>query len=236
VEKLIYLLWKRPQENAQDWSARLRGPIADGLLKDGAKSVQVDAVDDAVAAGAGLRLESRPVPDGLVMLWMDTANRRQACEQRLAASSARIAGYLVTESRVKDQPPVTVAEGERSWGFSLIGFLQRPPRLTNDEWLKIWLGSHTAVAIETQPTFRYVQNVVTRRLTEDAPVLDALVEEGFPVQALNDPAAFYDAVGNPQKHEANHARMMESCYRFIDFDRIDSLPMSEFMVKRLAVA
>jgi hypothetical protein len=234
VEKLIYLLWKRPEENTQGWSAALRGPVAAGLLQDGAKSVQIDLVDDAVAAGAGLRLESRPVPDGLVMLWMDTANRRQAVERRLAEAHARIAGYLVTESRIKDEPPVPVAAGERSWGFSLIGFLQRPPRLTNDEWLKIWLGSHTAVAVETQPTFRYVQNVITRRLTDDAPVLDALVEEGFSVEALNDPAAFYDAVANPEKHRINHARMMESCNRFIDFDRIDSLPMSEFMVKRPA--
>ncbi len=235
MEKLIYLLWRDPAESVDDWSARLRGPLAETLLAAGARSLQLNFVDGDVAAGEGLRLVSRPVPDGMAMLWLDTANRRDAVERILGGNHHRIAGYLVTESLVKDAPPQTVVEGARSPGFSLIGFLQRPSHLSATEWLTIWLGSHTTVAVETQPTFRYIQNVVTRALTEDAPVLDAIVEEGFPTAALSDPAAFYDAVGDAAKHAANHARMMESCHRFIDFNRIDSLPASEYVVRKLRV-
>jgi hypothetical protein len=230
MEKLIYTLWKNPSESGADWAARLRGQLGAKLVDAGAWTLQVDVVDDFVAGGTGLRLESRPVPDGFVAFWMDSANFRADAERILAESHERIAGYLVTESLIKNDTPPTPA-GSRSFGFSLIGFLQRPDWLERADWLKIWLGSHTPVAVETQPTFRYVQNVVTRLLTEDAPPLDALVEEGFPAAALSDPAAFYDAVGDDEKHRRNHQLMMESCQRFIDFARIDSLPMSEFMVK-----
>ena len=232
MEKLIYTLWRNPGESAADWSAHLRGPLGASLIAAGARSLQVDVVDDFVASGAGLRLESRPVPDGFVACWMDSANIRAPAEAILHESHARIAGYLVTESLIKNDTPPTPA-GARSFGFSLIGFLQRPDWLAREDWLRIWLGSHTQVAVDTQPTFRYVQNVVTRMLTEDAPPLDALVEEGFPAAALSNPAAFYDAVDDEEKHRRNHQAMMDSCHRFIDFARIDSLPMSEFMVKGL---
>lgn len=235
MEKLVYLLWKKPAESLPQWSARLRGPLADAILERGALSLQVNLVDDAVAAGEGLRLTSRRVPDGLAIFWLDTANRRADCERLLRDDHLHVAGYLVTESRIKDEPPEIAPDGARSWGFSLIGMLQRPPRLSEQDWLRIWLDSHTTVAVETQPTFRYVQNVVVRALTEDAPALHAIVEEGFPAAALTDPAAFYDAVGDDAKHRANHARMMESCNRFIDFDRIDSLPTSEYFVRKLTL-
>ena len=230
MEKLIYTLWQKPGESTADWSARLRGPLGEALLAAGARSLQVNVVDDFVASGAGLRLEARPAPDGFVAFWMNSANFRGEAERILAEAHARIAGYLVTESLIKNDTPPS-PPGSRSFGFSLIGFLQRPDWLGRAEWLRIWLGSHTQVAVETQPTFRYVQNVIARALTDDAPALDALVEEGFPAEALTSPAAFYDAVGDDEKHRVNHQRMMDSCHRFIDFAKIDSLPMSEFMVK-----
>lgn len=233
MEKLFYLLWKSPAETISQWSARVRGSLAQTVLARGALSFQANLVDDDVSAGAGLRLLNRAVPDGLVSVWVESANLRAGIEFALRDGHARIAGYLVTESTMKDRAPASADSRSRSAGFSLIGMLQRPPRLTEQEWLRIWLGSHTQVAIETQPTFRYVQNVVTRALTEDAPELHAIVEEGFPTAALTDPAAFYDAVDDAEKHAANHRRMMESCHRFIDFDRIDSMPTSEYLVQPL---
>jgi len=230
MEKLFYTLWKNPDEGASDWSDRLRGSLGRELAANGAQSLQVDIVDDAVADGAALRLISRPVPDGFVAFWMDSANDRAGCERLLRTTHRQIAGYLVTESRIKEDPSRRGADGGRSFGFSLIGFLQRPAWLTEPQWLDIWLGSHTGVAVETQSTFRYVQNVVARRLTEDAPELAAIVEEGFPSAALTSQAAFYDAVGDEEKLARNHGRMMDSCHRFIDFKRLDSLPMSEYVI------
>jgi hypothetical protein len=229
VEKLIYLLWKKPGLATAEWRDEMRTVAGSALIGLGAQRVQFNCADDAVAAGDALRIISREPPDGLLLFWLPTANIRDRCEALLREHAEKIAGYLVTESCIKSGVDHCVT-GERTAGFSLIGFLQRPARLSEKEWLHWWLGCHTQVAVDTQSTFRYVQNVVTRTLTDDAPALDALVEEGFPAAALTSPHAFYDAVGDEQKYQRNLQLMMDSCHRFIDFDRIDSMPMSEYFV------
>ena len=229
MEKLIYLLWNRADRPVEAWRSAMLNLAGGRLVEAGARGLQFNLVDSDVARGTGLRIVTQPPPDGFVAFWLPTANRRAAAESILADSHARIAGYLVSESTIL--PGVgRRGPGRRSDGFSLIGFLQRPSRLTKPEWLKIWLGSHTDVAVETQSTFRYIQNVVTRRLTDDPPPLDALVEEGFPTEALDSPQAFYDAVGDEAKYRHHLKRMMDSCHRFIDFDRINSLPTSEYVI------
>ena len=95
----------------------------------------------------------------------------------------------------------------------------------------MWHGHHTRVAIDTQDNFLYVQNVVVRALTHAAPGYDAIVEECFPAAAMTDPHAFFDAVGDDEKFQRNVAEMMDSCGRFIDFDKIDVVPTSQYVVK-----
>jgi len=230
MEKLIYLLWKSPDRADSAWRAQLRGELGQALLDNGALSLQFNLVDEDVASGAGLRIITQTPPDGLVMFWMRSANDRRDCEHLLRENHARIAGYLVTESCIQDGAEFR-APGQRSQGFSLLGFLQRPPRLSVAEWFHWWLDQHTPVAVQTQASFRYVQNVVARRLTEDAPPLDALVEEGFPSAALTSQHAFYDAEGDEEKFQARLQRMMDSCRRFIDFDQLNSLPSSEYLIR-----
>ena len=43
--------------------------------------------------------------------------------------------------------------------------------------------------------------------------------------------AFYDALGDDAKLEANRGRMLQSTARFIDFDRIDVIPTSEYVIR-----
>jgi hypothetical protein len=70
-------------------------------------------------------------------------------------------------------------------------------------------------------------NLVVLPLTHDAPAYDAFVEECFPAEAMTDPQAFFDAVGDQAIFDANLATMMDSCGRFIDFARIDVIPTSQ---------
>jgi hypothetical protein len=70
-----------------------------------------------------------------------------------------------------------------------------------------------------------------RALTHGAPRFDAIVEECFPATAMTSQHAFYDALGDDAKLDANRRRMMESSRRFIDFDRIDVIPMSEYVMR-----
>ena len=60
----------------------------------------------------------------------------------------------------------------------------------------------------------------------------------FPIDAVRGrfPAlargtAFFDAPGDEAKFQRNLAEMMDSCGRFIDFDKIDVVPTSQYVVK-----
>ena len=83
------------------------------------------------------------------------------------------------------------------------------------------------MAIETQDTFEYVQNTIVRALTKDASAIDAIVEECFPAEAMTDPYAFFDAVGDEAAFQRNLARMMDSVNRFLDLP-IDCIPSSQY--------
>ena len=95
------------------------------------------------------------------------------------------------------------------------------------QWLDLWQTQHTQVAIDTQDTFAYRQNVIETIVSGDAPLLHAMIEENFPPQAMTSDQAFYGVSTQAQLDE-NMAAMMQSCARFIDFDRIDVIPMSEY--------
>jgi hypothetical protein len=227
MEKLVYALWKGP-EDYDSFNKRLLGPLRKKLVKLGADRLQMNVVDDTVAPGAALRQENlRPGPSALVSFWLNSAHIRAPFERLLEAESPRIAGYAVTESTVLPIcKPQT--DGKRTKGFSQIALIQRPPRVTAEQYLDIWLGSHTEVGVETQSNFYYCQNIVNRVLTAGAPIWASIVEECFPLEGMSDPQVFYDAVGNADKFQERFARMMGSCARFIDFDKIDVMITSEF--------
>lgn len=228
MEKLVYVLWKREGEADEAFGQTLRGSLSGKLSSLGAHRLQVNVVDGAVAGGRRLHQENlRPGPSAVVSFWLNSAHIRAPYEQAVQAAAARIAGYAVTESTVLPNREPT-EDGGRAEGFAQIALIGRPPRLTQDAFLDIWLNSHTQVGVETQSNFYYCQNIVNRGLTHGAPAWAAIVEERFPVGAMTDPHLFYDAVGNTQKYDANLARMMDSCARFIDFDKIDVIVTSAY--------
>ena len=143
---------------------------------------------------------------------------------------SRHAGYLVLESVPIVNTTQNAAVGERTPGIHTIAFIEKPQRLGYDEWLDLWQGRHTRVAIETQSTFLYIQNVIVRAVTRDAPPWSAIVEEGFPAEAPEDPMVFFAAGSSREKLEVNRRRLLESCGRFIDFARIESHPMSSYVL------
>ena len=152
-------------------------------------------------------------------------------EDAIQASVSRLAGYLVTESEPIVNTKHVVAEGERTPGMYQVVLLRKPPRLSHEQWLDIWLGSHTQVAIDTQSTFGYRQNVIVRPLTYVAPAYDAIIEELFPAEAMTDPMVFYNAAGDEARRKRHEKAMLESVVRFIDFDKMDRIPMSEYTMK-----
>ena len=234
MEKIAYVLWRDPHVSAQEFRHYLRTEVADKLLALGARGVQVNVADDAVLPAAGLRqVTTRPQMDGVLWLWVDSAINqfREPFDNVISAAIARVAGYLVTESQPILNTRHPAKPGERTAGFSQLAFLKRPPCLTPEAWLDTWHNSHTQIAIDTQDNFQYVQNVVVRPLTYAAPVYDAIVEECFPSDAMNNQHAFYNAVGDDAKFQRHLQTMIDSCQRFIDFDKIDVVPTSQYVIK-----
>lgn len=233
MEKIIYLLWRDPQQDAASFTDALRSQLAPALQQAGARHLCLNLDDADVQPAAQLRQQAFEVqPAALAQVWVDSAIAflRQDVDAAVARHASRYVAYLVTESAAivnREHPP---APGTRTYGFAQIAFLRRPPRLAYAEWLDIWHNSHTRVGIETQSNFEYRQNVVIRALSADAPAIDALVEECFPPAAMQDPYVFFDAVGDEAKFQRNLDAMMKSVHRFIDMDAIDVVPTSQYQM------
>lgn len=235
MEKVLYLLTRPPGTSTPEMRGRLLDRVSEDLVEAGALAVQVNVVDEAVTPADGLRIVTSPSPPtAVVSVWIPSANDRfrEPFDRVLASESGAVAAHLVTESvPLTDTRPG--APGERTEGFSQIAFLRRPKSLPVDEWIDTWLNSHTQVALDTQDTYLYVQNVVVRALTTGATAWDAIVEEGFPADAMNDAHAFFDARGDDDRL-ADHQRVMfESVQRFVDLEHIDVIPTSRYVTREL---
>jgi EthD domain len=230
MEKLLYAFWRGAQ-SPELLRQRFLREVAPAITQLGAERVQLNVADFADLSGALVNFtlhNTKPVPDGIVSFWLTSAFRREPVEKLLAGSFARIAGYEVAESTILPNVRHRPRAGERTYGFSQVTFLQVPPRLTYEAWRKVWFQEHTPVGIATQANFLYVHNVVVMPLTEDAPPFRGIVEECFPPEAMRDSQAFYAAVGDEPRHQRHQQLMMDSCAKFIDFDRIDVIATSEY--------
>lgn len=232
MEKLLYAFWGGA-EDPQLLRRRFIAEVKPRLRALGVARLQLNIADFTDLSGALVNFTLRSggaAPDGIVSFWLTSAWRRGPAEALLRESFARLAGYEVSECTILPNVQHPAREDERTFGFSQVTFLQVPPRLTFDAWRKVWFEEHTPVGIATQANFRYVQNVVVMPLTADAPPWRAIVEECFPLEALRDSQAFYGAVGDERKHQRHLQLMMESCGKFIDFDRIDVIATSEYLL------
>lgn len=234
MEKLLYVFWRGP-ESATALRERFRGELAARIRALGAERLQFNIADfgDLSSALVNFSLQTtKPAPDGIVSFWLTSAFRRQVVEQLLAANFSRIAGYEVSESTILPNRLHPPGEGERTFGFSQVTLLQVPPRLSYEAWRQVWFEEHTPVGIDTQANFLYVHNVVVMPLTPAAPPFRGIVEECFPPEAMRDSQVFYNAVGDEARHQRHQKLMMDSCAKFIDFDRIDVIATSEYRLHR----
>lgn len=230
VEKLVYVGWKPGGVALADFRADLLGATTAALLSGGARGLTM-LIADAEAV-QGLRIAQRD-PTVVVAIWLDSALRRAPIEAILGAKLDRLAGWLALESVPLPNATHPVVLGARVPGLYTVAFLEKPATLAYDDWLARWQGDHTTVAIATQRTFVYVQNVLVRALTPDAPPWVAIVEEGFPAEAASDPLQFYAATSAEELAE-QQGRMTASVQRFIDFARFETLPMSAYVLAQPA--
>jgi hypothetical protein len=232
MEKLVYALWRPSGDSVETFADRIRGEVARSLVDLGALGLQVNVADEAVADAMVRMVELEPQMEAVVSVWVETVmdSARRPIETVLSNAASKVAGYLVTESTPLRNTTRVAASGERTDGFSNVAFLRRPTRLSREAWLDAWQNGHSQLAVDTQSTFGYTQNVVVRALTDDAPAFDGIVEELFPTEALTDLHAFFDAIGSDDKLTKNMTAMGESTERFGASESIDVVPTSQYVM------
>ena len=151
----MYAAW------GDDLSTTLRdAQLHERLAAAGVRRLQLN-LDDADVAPA-MRIATGPEHIGaIVSVWADAD---PDVTEALASATGRLAGWEVDE-RLPIPPPES-PDGVRMDALANVAVLQRPDDLDRDEWLHRWLVDHTPIAIATQASFGYVQNIVTRQVTD----------------------------------------------------------------------
>ncbi len=231
MEKIVAALWAPAGQSRAEFGRACVASLPQRLQTAGAAHIRLNIRDEVVDPAAPLVQQwQQPQPDAIAQFWMPSANDRFRGEidTLLAAKTARVACWLVSESTIianRVHPP---APATRTYGWSQATLLTFRPDMTREAALTHWLGHHTQVAIDTQANFEYVQNLIVRPLTPDAPAYDAFIEECFPPDAMTSQPAFFDATGDQGRFERNLKAMMDSCVAFIDFTRLDVMPSSQY--------
>ena len=230
MEKLEYVLWKATGTPVEAFRAALLEKAAPRILRAGARGLTVNVADvDAQLGGTvPVRDETASVA-ATVGVWLACVDEREGVERALEEACVRLAGYLVTESVPRDYDTRTWSDGERTPGVKLVTLFEKPERLTYEKFIERWHGSHTPLSLEIHPMWCYVRNVVARRLTPEGPDWKGIVDEQFrTAEDLTDPARFYGVSGD---WKANIQRVLEDCKTFLDLERIQTVVMSEYILR-----
>ncbi|RDI42650.1 hypothetical protein [Nocardia mexicana] len=216
--KLMYALWGSNLDEVLHAQA-----LHEQLASVGAESLQLN-ISDADVTAAQLRHSTYDNPvAAIVSIWTEADNG--PITDALAAVSDGVNGWIV-EERVPLEPPPT-ADGARCDALANIALLRIPPDIERTDWFGHWRDKHTAVAIETQATFGYVQNTVVAAITPGRRV-DAVVEELFPMAAMTDQHAFWGSGGDDAELQRRIGRMMDSVNAFGVGQDLDVIPTSRY--------
>lgn len=224
MQKLFYLIFDEANSDSDRLRAALIGEVIPVLRRSGAQEIGLFVSDEAVSAGKPTQQSDPPIRAALSFFLADVETR-EAAEAAIRPLAADLAGYRVRESR-----PIVHArnEGRRMPGMMQLTCITARPGIGMEEFHRIWHEDHLQVAVETQATFGYVRNEIIHSITEGAPERWAgIVEESFPIEALEDPMVFFDAKTSGELSD-NLTRMVKSCQRFIDLENLEVTFMSEY--------
>lgn len=213
----------------EQWCTRLRTQVATELSELDLAGLTVNVRDAVVSASMMTLTTLDPPVSAVVSIWTQQyyGTALRAALDLLASECQQSAAYLVTES--VPMPGPDVAPSARTPGLANVALLRRPQDLDVSTWLQRWHADHTPVAIATQATFGYTQNTVVRALTPDAPQIDAIVEELFPIEAVSDLHAFFGAVDDADLGD-RMGKMAASVARFGADRNIDTVPTSRYVL------
>lgn len=228
MEKLVYLLGDAPPGTVPAGRDDLCDAIlaaAPALREAGARdlSFQVANVDEP-ELGRLYQANTTGLMDGQLSVWVDALDGRGAIEEIVSGLAARNAGYLVTESILREYPRHDWAVGEPSPCIALFTAFPRPEALARETFYARWHGSHGPLSLLLHPLLRYMRNAVFRPITEGAPRLDAIVSESVLSCAVAaDVDQFY---GGPE----NQKLITKDLLSFVEMRDVSTVIMREYLL------
>jgi hypothetical protein len=196
----------------------------DALASVGAHAVAVN-IDDA-DVGPALRFGPGAPITAIVSVWTDGDAAKAV--RAVADAGEEPAPHAYRVSEIVRLDPHPVADGARLDALAQMAMLRRPDHLTREAYLEYWQVHHTPIAIRTQNTSGYVQNIVEEALTPASPAVAAIVEEHFPMAALTDPHAFYGSGGDDAELNRRMTELMASVAKFGADQGLDLVPTSRY--------
>jgi hypothetical protein len=227
MEKIVFKLWRNDSDLLEKFKESLLVDLPE-ILESLVSELQINIADDDVKAAAELvQTNYSQNPDAIVFIKVTSQYHSENIVQILRTMANKVEGFIVSESIIL-QDGSKDHTGKRSEGFSQIVFLEKPIEMTEFDWFDHWTHHHTKIAIETQSNFTYIQNTIVRPLQNNSPNFIAVIEECFPSEAMSNPSIFYNADDDSERLLNNTKLMMESCSRFIDFQKIEVIPTSRY--------
>lgn len=233
MEKLHYVLWRRPSDDPGTIERALLDEVAPALVAGGAGRVRLFVEDPVVARSFRYGAHANgQLLTATISFWLDSLDRRSPFEASIArARAAEMAGYLVTESVPRGYQRRDWPDGARSPGVSIVTIFDKSPAISDEDFYAEWHGRHTPMSFEIHPLSLYVRNSVARPLTADAPTLRGIVEEAVPtVDDLLDPDRFFGGNGDRARMKANIGRINAHLAGFADAPRLETCAMADYIV------
>jgi hypothetical protein len=228
VEKLIYLLGEAPPGTIPRWRRDLRDALfeaAKPLSAAGAQHIvfHVADVDDRDAERVP-QFNSSGLIDGQISFWVDCLDQQARIERIVRELAPRTAGYLVTESILRDFPRRDWKRGEPSPGVALVTTFPKPEKIDDETFYARWHDSHGPLSLAVHPLLRYIRNSVARALTPGAPPIRAIVSESVASATVAaDPEQFYGG-------RENQKRVVRDLLSFVELESMSTVLMSEYIL------
>lgn len=236
MEKLVYGLWRDPDQDLDPIRSTLLDEVAPALLGLGALGLRVCVEEPE---GAILRVGSSP--DGALLaasvsLWIPSYDDRSPSEDAIDRAGAQTYGWLVAESEARSYGEHrTWLDGERSPGLSITTFFDKKADIDDEDFYRIWHGEHTPLSFEIHPFWLYVRNQVLRPVTPGAPPVRGIVYEAVPTDAdMLELTRFFGCADEPDRLAEQIGRVDAHMRTFGDTATLQCTPMREWIFRTVS--
>jgi hypothetical protein len=236
MEKLVYGLWRRPDQDLDQIRSALLERVAPTLL-----DLRVDGLRINIEEPAGKILRVNANPDGSLLcasvsLWLDSYDNRGPHESAITQAGTEVYGWIVAESIARGYGDNrTWPDGEQSPGLSITTFFDKGEGVSDEDFYRIWHGEHTPLSFEIHPFWMYIRNQTLRSITPGAPTVRGIVYEAVPTdEDMLDLTRFFGCADDPSKLMDQIKRVDDHMDTFGNRATLQCVPMREWIFKTIS--